>query len=123
MATMTVNKRNAEELERSEFYLAEAQRLGHFGGWVFSPAKGFEYWSRELFQIHGLDPAREAPTSEEYLALIHPEDREFMASLMQKMLRGEAPEFDVTKRIVWPNGEIRYVRCVGSTGSEKCGSK
>ena len=116
-------QRSAEELARSEFYLTEAQRLGHFGGWVFSPEKGFEYWSRELFQIYGLDPAKKAPASEEYLTLIHPDDREFMASLIQKMLQGEAPEFDVTKRIVRPNGETRHVRCVGSTVSERCGSK
>jgi PAS domain S-box-containing protein len=46
----------AQESQRSEFYLAEAQRLGHIGSWVFDPATGFEHWSRELFQIHGLYP-------------------------------------------------------------------
>src|SRR6201997_3377714 len=31
--------------QRREFYLAEAQRLGHIGNWVFDPATGFELWS------------------------------------------------------------------------------
>lgn len=114
-APKETSRKSLEDLERSEFYLAEAQRLGHIGCWVFGPAKGFEYWSRELFQIHGLDPASQAPNSDEYLTLIHPDDREFMASLMQQMLRGETPEFDVTKRIVRPNGETRFVRCVGNS--------
>jgi len=42
-----------EELKQAEFYLAEGQRLAHTGSWVFTP-DGFEYWSSELFQIHGL---------------------------------------------------------------------
>ena len=54
---------SVQELRRSEFYLAEAQRLGHLGSWVFDPATGFEHWSRELFQIHGLDPAKGPPNA------------------------------------------------------------
>jgi PAS domain S-box-containing protein len=106
-------RRSTQELQRSAFYLAEAQRLGHIGGWVFDPTKGFDYWSRELFQIYGLDPAAEAPSSEQYLALVHPQDREFMASTMKRMPL-DVSGFDFTKRIVRPNGEVRYVRCVGS---------
>jgi PAS domain S-box-containing protein len=49
-------RRNAEELQRSEFYLAEGQRLAHMGSWAFDP-NGFYYWSPELFRMHGLDPA------------------------------------------------------------------
>jgi PAS domain S-box-containing protein len=103
---------STQELQRSAFYLAETQRLGHMGGWVFDPTRGFDYWSHELFKIYGLDPAAEAPSSEQYLALVHPQDREFMASLMKKMPL-DVSGFDVTKRIVRPNGEVRYVRCVG----------
>jgi len=106
-------RKSAQELQRSEFYLAEAQRLGQMGGWVFDPVGRFDYWSRELFHIYGLDPATRAPTSEEYLALIHPHDREFMASLLKGMLT-EVSEFDITKRTVRPDGEVRYIRCVGT---------
>jgi hypothetical protein len=100
-------------LQRNEFYLAEAQRLGQMGSWVFDPAGGFDYWSRELFRIHGLDPAAGTPSSEKYLALVHPQDREFMASLM-KRLAHEVSGFDVTKRIVRPDNNVRHIRCVGA---------
>ena len=113
---------SVQELQRSEFYLAEAQRLGHIGSWVFDPATGFEHWSRELFQIHGLDPAKGPPNAEAYLALVHPQDREFMASLMKRMLSEELG-FDVTKRIVRAGEEVRYVRCVGTAASDNGGSK
>jgi PAS domain S-box-containing protein len=105
--------KGAEELKRNEFYLSEAQRLGHIGSWVLDPAVGFDYWSRELFVIYGLDPDRDAPTLDEYLACIHAHDRAFMASLVQRMI-AEASGCDVTKRIVRPNGEVRHIRCVGA---------
>ena len=103
-----------EELKQAEFYLAEAQRLAHTGSWAFD-ANGFEYWSPELFKIHGLKPGGKAPTTAEYLALVHPEDREFVAQEIQKM-RANGGRFDFTKRIVRPNGAIRHVRCVGTPG-------
>src|SRR5437899_829097 len=100
-----------DELKRNEFYLAEGQRLSHVGSWAFNPA-GFEHWSSELFKIHGLDASAKAPSLEEYLALVHPEDRQFVLQPIQKMV-GDGRGFDFTKRIVRPDGEIRHVRCVG----------
>jgi PAS domain S-box-containing protein len=103
--------RNAEELQRSEFYLAEGQRLSHMGSWAFDP-HGFYYWSPELFRMHGLDPASKPPSVQEYLDRVHPHDRESMADLIKGILAKASP-FDATKRIVRPNGEVRYIRCVG----------
>jgi len=104
-----------EERKQAEFYLAEAQRLAHTGSWVFS-ARGFEYWSSELFRIHGLDPAEQAPSLPDYMALVHPEDRAYVAQRIQQM-QEDGDEFDFTKRIVRPDGEVRHVRCVGRPSS------
>ncbi len=104
-------KRAEEALQQSQFYLAEGQRLAHMGSWAFNAA-GFEYWSPELFRIYGLDPSGKPPTVEEYLALVHPEDRAFMKQGITTMLVDHRA-FDFTKRIVRPDGEIRSVRCVG----------
>ena len=105
-------RRSAEELQRSESYLAEGQRLAHMGSWAFDAA-GFDYWSPELFRMHGLEPASKAPTVQEYLDCVHPQDREFMAELIKRILV-EPSRFDATKRIVRPDGEVRYIRCVGT---------
>ena len=106
-----------EERKQAEFYLAEGQRLAHTGSWAFTPA-GFEYWSSELFQIHGLDPRSKTPTKQEYLALVHPEDREFVEQQIQEMLATHRA-FDFTKRIVRPDGQIRSVRCVGVLAAQE----
>jgi len=105
-------RRSARELKRSEFYLTEGQRLGQAGSWAFDPSGFFEYWSRELFQIYGLDPQMGAPTLEQYLATIHPEDRDFMAETIEKMCE-QGSGCDAKKRIIRPDGAVRYIRCVG----------
>jgi formate hydrogenlyase transcriptional activator len=104
-------RRNTDALQRSEFYLAEGQRLAHMGSWAFDP-DGFYYWSPELFRMHGLDPASKPPSIQEYLNCVHPHDRESMAEVIRGILAEVSP-FDATKRIVRPDGEVRYIRCVG----------
>jgi PAS domain S-box-containing protein len=108
---ITDRKRAEEAIQQSQFHLAEGQRLAHMGSWAFD-ATGFSYWSSELFRIHGLDPLGKPPTVEEYLALVHPEDRAFMEHGITQMLVDHRA-FDFTKRIVRPDGEIRRIRCVG----------
>ena len=108
---VTDRKRAEEALQQSQLYLAEGQRLAHMGSWAFN-ATGFTYWSSELFRIYGLEPSGNPPTVEEYLALVHPEDRAFMKQGIVKMLDDNLA-FDFTKRIVRSDGEIRHVRYVG----------
>ena len=102
---------DVEAQKQNEFYLVQAQRLARTGSWAFGSA-GFEYWSTQLFEIHGLDPASRAPSIPEYTALVHSEDRPFVAEVIGKMLSDRAG-FDFTKRIVRADGTIRHVRCVG----------
>jgi len=109
---ITDRKRAQEALQKSEFYLAEGQRLTHMGSWAFNPSGFFEYWSQELFKIYGLDPNNGAPTLEQYLATVHPADRDFMAETITKM-HAERSSCDMKKRIVRADGELRYIRWVG----------
>ena len=112
MSISRTASRRKKSCRRSEFYLSEGQRLAHMGSWAFDP-DGFDYWSPELFRMHGLDPASKPPSVQEYLDRVHPHDRESMANLIKGLLAKASP-FDATKRIVRPNGEVRYIRCVGA---------
>jgi PAS domain S-box-containing protein len=108
--TILVARQRAEQ--RSEFYLAEGQRLAHIGSWDFNPSGFFDYWSPELFQIYGLDPANGAPALNEFLARVHPQDRELMAGMIERMMQ-QGAGCDVKQRILRPDGELRYIRWVG----------
>jgi len=103
---------DVQERKLAEFYLAEGQRLAHMGSWTFNAA-GFGHWSPELFAIHGLDPGSTPPSIPEYMELVHPDDREFVAQEIRTVL-AEHRGFDFTTRIVRPGGSVRHVRCVGT---------
>jgi PAS domain S-box-containing protein len=70
------------------------------------------YWSDEVYQIFGLDPGKGPVGFHKYLALVHPHDRAFMEDTVRTM-HEQRSGCDVTKRIVQPGGDVRYVRCVG----------
>src|SRR5260370_23499859 len=75
-----------EQLQRSEAYLAEAQRLSHTGSWAFN-AREAVYWSEENFRIWGFNPQQGLPDRETVLHRIHPEDRDIVAEYIQKAVR------------------------------------
>jgi PAS domain S-box-containing protein len=106
---ITHRKRSEEALKQSQFYLSEGQRLAHMGSWAFNDSG--HYWSDELYKIYGLDPQNGAPTVEQYLELIHPQDRASMAETIKRM-QEEHCGFDQIERIVRPDGQLRYIRAV-----------
>jgi PAS domain S-box-containing protein len=106
---ITDRKRAEEALQQTQICLREGQRLAHMGSWAFNDLG--HYWSDELYQIYGLDPGNGPPTVEQYLAIIHPQDRASMAETITIMHQQHCG-CDVTKRIVRADGQLRYVRCV-----------
>src|SRR6266404_7659616 len=69
-------------------------------------------------KFFGLDPEKGAPEIGQYLTLIHPQDQASMAETIKTMFQ-EHCGCDVTKRIVRPDGQVRYVRCVASPAIEQ----
>jgi PAS domain S-box-containing protein len=106
---ITDRKRAEEALRRSQFYLSEGERLAHIGSWAFNDSG--HYWSDELYKIYDLDPKNGVPTVEQYLALVHPQDRASIAESIKLMLE-EHCGFDQIERIVRPDGQLRYLRAV-----------
>jgi signal transduction histidine kinase len=115
---ITDRKLAEQALRRNQFYLSEGERLAHMGSWA-SRDLGFRwsddlsfYWSDEVYKIYGLDPKDGTPNLQQHLAAIHPQDRTSMTETV-KAMHEQHCGCDVTKRIIRPDGEIRYVRCVG----------
>ena len=92
--------------------LAQTQRIAGVGGWTFDPVRRCATWSLEAYRLFGIDPARPAPTGEQFLALVHPQDRQHYNELMRPALR-DGRSFDDWFRIVLPTGEIRCVHALG----------
>jgi formate hydrogenlyase transcriptional activator len=102
-----------DKLTREEAYLTQAQRLTGVGSWAWDPSESHNYYSREVFNIFGLDPTKGNPTLADFLRIYHPEDREFIEEAENKLV-SEGQGYDVKYRIVRPDGELRFVREVGT---------
>ncbi len=88
--------------------LALAERMVAIGYWQFEIASRKITWSDEVFRIHGLPQGHVAPDYAQLLELYHPQDREILASLVDRALTtGEGYDFEA--RVFRPSGEMRHV--------------
>ncbi|MCL4759316.1 MAG: EAL domain-containing protein [Rhodocyclaceae bacterium] len=111
---ITANKRAKEALARSMENLNEAQRIAHLGSWTLDLGSGHLEWSDQVFSIFEIDPRRFGATYETFLGLIHPEDREAVHDAYQGSLKSRQP-YDITHRLLMPDGRIKHVREHGET--------
>jgi PAS domain S-box-containing protein len=102
-----------ELLQRSEAYLAEAQRLSHTGSWAGAPGPGeISYWSEECYRLLGFDPHRDVARFETFFQRIHPDDQARMMEQFEGASR-EKTGFEFDYRILHPGGDIRDIHTVG----------
>ena len=104
------------ELERSEAYLAEAQRLSHTGSFGWDVSSGKLYWSEETFRIVECDRA-DQPTIDLVLQRTHPHDRARVQQTLDRAAQ-EGTLLDFEHRLLMPNGSVKYVHVVGRASKE-----
>ncbi len=101
------------QLRRSEMMLRNAQRVAQIGCWLFDLRTRENYWTEELFLIHGLDPSGPTPNESEVLAMIHPEDRPIHEESIRQLALKRQP-FEANLRIIRPgDGGVRYINARG----------
>ncbi len=109
---ITERKRIEAELQTNEKLMSEAQRIAHLGSWEHDAASGKVKWSREEWRIFGLDPREGGPTFEEFLAMVHPDDRHLIKTINERSLQSK--QFDpYNYRIIHPDGTVRVIRANG----------
>jgi len=91
-ATEITDRVNAERaLKRSEFYLAEAEKISHTGCWARNPTTGELFWSQEEWRIFGLDPKKTELSYQLFLNMIHPDDRPSLETVSASPFAQESP--------------------------------
>jgi PAS domain S-box-containing protein len=102
-----------EKLQRSEAYLAEAQRLTHTGSWAWRVAgRDALHLSEEWYRIYGFDPENGPPAFEERLQRTHPEDRAKWQGAIDRAV-AEKSDYEVEFRILLPDGSVKHIHTVG----------
>lgn len=124
---ITERKKVAAALEESARILATTRTISGLGSWVATratPDSPSEIsWSDEMFQILGLDAARDEATVEKLYELVHPDDRAELRNATNAAVEGIGV-FDIEFCIVRPDGQTRRVRaCADRFADEGRGSR
>jgi hypothetical protein len=98
-------------LQRSEAYLAEAQRLSLTGSAVWDLASDDHFWSDETYQIMGFDRSVK-PSLELLKQRVHPDDRAHLQHEVDRTAQG-AQTNDFELRLLMPDGQIKYLHLRG----------
>ncbi len=126
---MTERKRAEEVLLRSQTGLEEAQAMAHLGNWEIDLTTGVAEWSREQCRLMGWPADQPAPRWDQYVQLVHENDRPQVAQYGERLLAGDASgtvEFHghrgkaaarilSVKAAVVRNAEGKVIRLAGTT--------
>jgi PAS domain S-box-containing protein len=108
-------------LEANSFSLDEAQELVHVGSWQWNVGSGDIIWSDELYRIYGMRPQERPIGFEEFIQLIHPEDRARVNEIINEAYQTKH-SFDFEHRIILPNKKIRILHGKGKVVSDESGN-
>ncbi len=89
-------------------YLQHALAVGAMGIWHADIASGAHWWSRETYQLFGVEPSTRPLPVEAFYARVHPEDHERVRAATRRALETGAV-YDVEHRIVTPLGLQKWV--------------
>jgi signal transduction histidine kinase/transcriptional regulator with GAF, ATPase, and Fis domain/ActR/RegA family two-component response regulator len=107
-----VQRARAEyELRQRETQLALVQRIGGVGGLEIDVNDGLRGWrSPDYLRLHGLPAGLESETHDDWLARVHPEDRERADRTVRGALAGPGSAYECEYRIIRPSdGAIRWI--------------
>lgn len=94
---------------KNERSLLESQRLSGVSHFERSLITNEIVWGENMYEVHGVDPAKFVPTDESFLALVVPEDREGVRRTWHDL--DTPPTTGMLEcRVSLPSGNIRHMR-------------
>lgn len=98
-------------LRNSQRSLAEAERIAGLGSWEWDIAADRFTLSDETYRIFEMNPLLFDDTCENFLELIHQEDREIIYTAMQEAIAGSS--FNLECSVTLKNNSVKYIRMQG----------
>jgi PAS domain S-box-containing protein len=109
---IAARKETEQRLQHTQHILTNAQKTAHLGSWVFHPRTHELECCEEFFRICGLKPQSVKADLDFAVGIVHPDDRALAEEAIRATLN-EGKKYRIEKRIVRPDGTIRYVASRG----------
>jgi PAS domain S-box-containing protein len=113
---ISVRKRAEAALQKSESYLAEAQKLSKTGSFGWNTSTGELFWSLETFRVFGTDPGTK-PSLEIVFERIHPDDRDEVGDILDRA-RQSGAGLDFEHRLLMPDASVRHLHVLARAAGE-----
>jgi PAS domain S-box-containing protein len=113
-------KRADQALRESEERLRLALDAGRCGVWDWDILHNRVTWSERIYEFHGLAPGTFGGRVEDFAALIHPSDAERVNEAIRLAVE-QRQSYSEEFRIVWPNGEVRWISTHGRVLYDEAG--
>jgi len=101
-------KRLLSSLIKNEERLAKSQTFANIGTWDWNIQTGELYWSDRIAPLFGYCEGELETTYDNFLDALHPDDKANVIDAITQCIEHNA-EYDIEHRVVWPDGQIRWV--------------
>ena len=98
----------AQQLAEEKARLIEAQTVGKIGSWETDMVTGAVKWSEETHRIFETDPNRFRPTHQDFLQIVHPDDRVMVDEAFARSVAA-CTTGAIMHRLLLPDGRIKWV--------------
>ncbi len=117
---ITERKLAEQALGESKERLKQALEAARMGTWEWNIQTGVITWSETLEPLHGLAPGTFGGSFEDFIQLIHPEDRESLQQAVADAIE-QGTNYDIEFRVVWPDGSVRWMEGKGLAFKDESG--
>lgn len=111
---ITERKRSEQSLRENRERLKAALAASGTGTFRWFIQSGQLEWDEELGRLFGLPTGQTVRTLDQFLGMIHPEDRAGVIARSALCAR-DGVDFEMDYRVVWPNGTVRWLAERGKT--------
>jgi PAS domain S-box-containing protein len=108
-------------LAESQERLRRALDAAKMGIWFWSVERNLLSWDDNLARLYGLSPKDRVSTYEEFLARVHPDDRDFVQETVRRALEAGG-DLDYEFRVVLPDGRVRWIADQGEVRRDEQGN-
>ena len=108
---VVLNKLN-QKLRLAKEQFEHAEEIGNISSWSWNLATNRLVYSDNQYQLLGCEPKEFEPTVENFLAFVHPDDRDIILNDGERVLREKTPS-EANFRVIRKDGSLRYFRSIG----------
>ena len=110
-----------EPNQKGRTQLPGGKESSRVGNWNWNLVTREYSWSDEMYQIFNLKPKYSPLRTGTFLNCIHPDDKQKVVGALGKALVG-AQSYNIDHRIVWPDGEVRFIHGEATVTFNKVGT-